>query len=629
MNAFKRASIKRNGAWTPVINLYVKYQGAWRKVDDGYVKYQGKWMLMHNPDAVITLNYTIPYYSTAESYHYSNFNLLDWITTHPDKFGVIWSRDTFKTYPFQIDVTIAAGVIIKGPFTIPADFDKATRINLKNYGNIYGAAGKGGDALPPYQPSASADYLKTFNSANGKDGVDAIVNHSNLVLRNFGGIYPGGGGGHGGIPNIYVASDKLEFPYLVNGLLSQLPGWWGERVDDVPILKDGVLVDKYVFVKRSIVEDSALLKLFLSQLHPNQIPFFQRLDVPIIANTCTNLRYPSKLGTPKVWKYANPAGSHSSYSAGISSEGVEPTKVDGYYVNFHSNFPQAYVKKVSDIFHQYGNDFSSVAGISAVSDTSVTAFHGGNGGGGAGIDSLPGNYPDILKPIPNIGDAILANTWGIVKDNLNTIALSMSSNTPKGAQALAVLQSLQTKYNFSVSSLSLSTGKVYWSLPGRHAYVTCVVYYTGGYHPFYFWYHQIEDVPLHYVGISLAASTTVLNTNYYKKNFLLSPARQQTYTLGAAGTILSGGLGGKTTLAQTTPSNSWFDAWNGQAGDGGNPGQDGETLSIAASSYGGYSLPAITIKGGQGGAPVRTYSNRGSFTLVSNSGTITGEPVYS
>ena len=577
MNAFRRASIKRDGAWTPVVDLYVKHAGAWKKVDDGYVKYQGQWMLVHNPDAVIVLNYTIPYYSTSESYHYSNFNLLDWVSSHEDRTGFQWPRDVFKTYPFNITVTIESGVIIKGPFTIPADFDKATRVVLKNHGSIYGSAGKGGDALVPYDTTESGSgYLKTLSSANGKDGSDAIVNHSNLVLQNYGNIYPGGGGGHGGIPNLYVSISPTTFPYLFN----EVPGWWGSV--------QSWLIQLLIYVPSC---NPSYVEWYMTQ-YPGGIPYFG-------ASSACNGSSWYKFGSCGGWP-------------------DDPLT------------PQ----------NNYGYDYSSTRKISAVKIATVTAFHGSNGGGGAGVDSSAGDYSDLLKPISNIGNILLdlpTSVWGEVKDILSTIASSMSIGDLSDAEALSLLQAESSKYNFRLHSVNLSTGKIYWELPSRVLYVAGSVYQSGT----RYWYgraiqwnsrsdcYGVTNPPTIYWGISNTNEMVGLTKNYYGRNWTDSAARQQSYTLGTAGTLLNGGQGGKTTYSQTTPSSSWFNAWNGQAGNGGGPGQDGQSLTIPASSHNGSLLPAITISGGKGGAPIRTYSNRGSFTLKSNSGTISGQPVYS
>ena len=567
MNAFKRASIKHNGAWTPIVNLYIKHSGTWKRVDDGYIKHQGQWMLTHNPDAVVSLNYTIPYFSTSESYHYSNFNLLDWVSSHKDRNGIQWPRDSFKTYPFKITVTVELGVIIKGPFTIPADFDKATRVVLRNYGSIYGSAGKGGNALPPYAPSSSADYLKTFSSANGQDGTDSIINHSNLVLENFGSIYPGGGGGHGGIPNIlYLSNGGVKFPYFWR----EMPGWW----DNVSDLSGSVWVPFRVWYNEN------LLASYLAG-YPGLIPYYS------FCPTCDGRILARR--TPISWAYSDDTGS--------------------------SNI------RVSHIIAEYGYNLPGRP-LTAVSNPSITALHGGNGGGGAGVDSLPGNYPDILKPISNVGDESTASSWGEVQSIIATVATSMVNGATSNAEALAFLQSKQNSHNFSVDAVSLSAGTIHWALPLRHVSMYCFWY---GWQPRY----SVEDVPWHYGGVTFTTSIVVLTTNYYRKNWLDSQARLQSYSLGTAGTIFYGGQGGKTTYTKTTPNSSWFNAWNGQAGNGGGAGQNGQSLTIPASSYNGYSLPAVTISGGKGGASIRTYSNRGSFVLLSNSGTISGEPVYS
>ena len=601
MRALRRISIKHKGAWSPVTDVYTKYDGVWRKVDDGYIKFQGKWWLVHDPDGIKTISYIIRiekvYDGDGQTWHYQNFNLLDYISTHQDTNGVLWPRETFRMYPFKIHVTIESDVIIKGPFVIPSGFEGSTRIILKNYGSIYGLAGKGGDALPSYSlgpgPNGKTSWRDPVTghqqeyylggsvtglqygyvmSAYGRDGTDGIENHSNLTLHNYGKISGAGGGGHGGIPNIGVGTSQVSF----NNMEGQMMGWW-----------TGKHANFWSGWQRS--SSPAWFRWFQATYPwlapPGTRPFYDS------KNACGG-GYLAKQGTNKSWW-----GSPSETSI-------------NYWLS------------------EYNYDFSRFHSISGSSSTEAHSHHGGNGGGGAGFLSEAGEYKEVLKPIGDIGNSNGANTWGVMRVVLNAVASSVHNGADAESQVLAGLKSYQSEWNFTVHSVSLATGKVYWSLPGRHLrknFIHSRVWGWGG-----GFCYTIENIGAHYMGLSISNALAGLSKNYYRLNWVDSPARQQSYTLGTAGTSTTGGTGGKTTQAgKTTPDTAWFNAWNGQAGDGGGLGEDGESLVIPASSYNGVTLPSITIAGGKGGAAIRTYNTDGSFTLALNDGEINGSVIYS
>jgi hypothetical protein len=553
--------------WSRWFDAYIKHHGVWRKADDIYIKYLGEWWLVHDPDSVRVLTYYIDEDTTALS-------LFQWATSHPDNLGRIWTSKDLAGIPFRIQFYISAkvaGTNHNGPVTVDGSFHAGTTIQLYNYGNIYGYAGKGGPALTPYHAGGKT-YFNNVDYAEGKDGGDAIRNYGRLSIYNYGKIYAGGGGGHGGVPHLQVeASEDVNVSFDWR----QMYGW-------------------FVAPATRGTHGWCGCGGWRSSCGANS--WHWPVD-PYEGKPCYYEHYGGgfsgsphyhsarKVGFPKTWMIME--CSPGSYFEPGSYYGICPLAqywIDqaGGYIPWGQRYPLAISKGVKG-----------------------TAFHGANGGGGAGLNSEAGDYHNVMKPLDGYGHTGSANTWGVIRSILICVAKGISGAGGGDAAVLAAIKQYEGVGNFSANSVTKSPSGHYilnWTLPGRFLVKMAYMYYWSR-----VWHHVVENVPAHNLRVSASEDTSGFNVNYYLKGDVGSTPRQMSVTYGTAGSLLEGGSGGKTTLAgKSNYGFSWMDLWDGSAGDGGDAGENGESVTIPTATIGSNTCGGVTILGGEGGGTVNS-----------------------
>ncbi|MCG9584619.1 hypothetical protein L1D13_10805 [Vibrio tubiashii] len=150
----------------------IKHDGLWRFAKRVFTKVNGEWQLVFNQKLVIDI-----------STNQTNFNLFKAI-------GSVLPETE------EIEVNIKSGVVMVGSdAAIPAfklgNAFAGKIVTINNWGNLYGRGGRGGGG-------SSALNVRGGNGGDGGTALDVSESASKITLRNYGNIYGGGGGGGGG-----------------------------------------------------------------------------------------------------------------------------------------------------------------------------------------------------------------------------------------------------------------------------------------------------------------------------------------------------------------------------------------------------------------------------------------------
>jgi hypothetical protein len=227
--------------WSTVQQPYIKSNNTWKKAENVFKKDKGKWELVHSGKQ-IPMSVIVPLISLSSSdtsskegnFHYQNFDLAEYIND-PSKYGVTswkspYTLSQIKSAPFRITVIVESGVKMLGPMTIK-NFNYGSKVILKNHGEIYGLGGVGGPSMSPIEIGGEVG-LQNWKDLNGQDGHSAIETTRNLSIYNYGKIYGGAGGGHGGMPEFVsdlggqLFYDKYHKSTGQHGGSLTLPSYW-------------------------------------------------------------------------------------------------------------------------------------------------------------------------------------------------------------------------------------------------------------------------------------------------------------------------------------------------------------------------------------------------------------------